>query len=233
MLRLCTPLSNKSKIPKYLRGIKTSGLIFFYLPPTSQMLGEMERNSSLFLPFPSFTLCEGSCSSLHKVPGVRLQSSRVSGLQPSPGDQRPPRRARLSQHGSAGTKQLCPVSPGRAAGVLATPQHLDRLRHHKAFNTVQFQRQPEQLRKAPGKATDTPDPRLRATQLEELLEPRTLPDAGTLGRGLLSSQSQGNLGESGERPVLSIKSVLRLLRPSPLYTHIYLLKLHRRAATLS
>lgn len=60
MLRLCTPLSNKSKIPKYLRGIKTSGLIFFYLPPTSQMLGEMERNSSLLLPFSSFTLCEGS-----------------------------------------------------------------------------------------------------------------------------------------------------------------------------
>lgn len=73
MLRLCTPLSNKSKIPKYLQGIKTSGLIFFYLPPTSQMLGGMERNSSLFLPFPSFMLCKGSGGSLHKVSGVIMK----------------------------------------------------------------------------------------------------------------------------------------------------------------
>lgn len=152
--------------------------------------------------------------------------------------QRSAQPAREHWHRAVPARQRLSRVPRKGCWVLAAPQHLVRLPHHKVFDTAQFQRQHRLLRKAAGKAggtaTDTPDPRLGATQLKELLEPRTLPNAAALGRGLLSSQSQGNLGESGEHRSLPSNWFCDSSAPrlSLLYTSICLLKIHWRAAKL-
>lgn len=162
------------------------------------MLGEMERNSSLLIPFPSLTLCEGSRGSLHKVPGARLQSSGVSGpSQTWPSPQDPRHHTALTPAGTGATAPDSSSVPRPQEGLSQTPPSILFTSHIKVSSAARFQRQHEQLRTAAGKAggmaTDSSDPRPRASRLEELLQPRMLPNVATLGRGLVLPISQENL----------------------------------------
>lgn len=101
---------------------------------------------------------------------------------------------------SAGTGAMALGSssvPRPQEGLSQTPPSILFTSHIKVSDIAWFQRQHEELRTAAGKAggtaTDSSDPRPRASQLEELLQPRMLPNAATLRRILVLPISQENL----------------------------------------